>query len=125
MTKVTVIKFTEGRDKLMSGEKHQTIRTGGRKWGDRIDATPAVSIRWVTPGEPDTELMRGYATYEYLYGYQFDAKTVMFDGYNTHEELYAALMRIYDMTHREVMFHLWVAISWKRDETFIYSGNKD
>ena len=121
----TVIKFTKNRDRLISGEKRQTIRTGYGKWARRItDATPLVDICWIDHDGTLTKLAHGTATVVPMHGYEFNGFTTVRDGYTSLEALHNELADIYDMSRREVFIYRWAVITWKRSDTFIYSGEQ-
>lgn len=116
---MVMLTFTVLKDKLLSGEKTQTIRKNNRfKMGGKLD------IWWGNPRFKDKSVHKlgiGKVTnIKCKYGSKLTKKDALDDGIPNLRDLLDGLRIIYKMTKTKmVLEHKWVIIRWEWIEKYM------
>lgn len=116
---MTLLTFSTLKNKLLNGEKQQTIRYNVSYWSKVLDGNKKLDIWWLNPRNqhPDCYKM-GVAegSYTLKRGSNFTHKDAVKDGFDDLDELLNVLMMLHKLTKSEVLDREWVVMSWEWGE---------
>ncbi len=118
---MTLLTFSTLKDKLIRGEKKQTIRLNVSYWSDVIDKNNKLDIWWLNPRNqhPDCHKM-GIAAGSYVIkrGNDLTDEDAIKDGFGGLGELIDKLMILHKFGRSDVLKSQWIIITWQWSEVF-------
>lgn len=113
---MTLITFNTLKEKLISGEKKQTIRQNVPYWSKRLNKNTKLDIWWLNPRNqhPDCyKMWIAQGKYTIKRGYGLSKKDAQMDGFDTLDELLNTLMSLHKLTLSKALTAEWIIITWE------------
>jgi hypothetical protein len=118
---MTLLTFNTLKDKLLNGEKQQTIRQNVSYWSKVLENGNKLDIWWLNPRNrhPDCYKMGvAVGTHTIKQGKYLTHEDAVKDGFCDVDELINILMSLHKYSRPEALGFDWLVISWKWIERY-------